>query len=141
MKEYLKHIAMHVGIMVLILTTFFCICFFLGGCKTQYLTVPEYHNVYQTDTLTLHDSIMIHVRETVKGDVVYRDSIVYRDRWRDRIVEKQVLDSVPYPVEVVKEVHTRSGYDKFVSWGFWSLLLLILLAIGWRVVKAVYLRR
>ena len=140
MKEYLKHIAAHISIELLILTAFFCICFF-GGCKTQYLTVPEYHNVHQTDTLTLHDSIIIHVRETIKGDVVYRDSIVYRDRWRDRIVEKQVRDSVSYPVEVVKEVHTRSGYDKFVSWGFWSLLVLILLSVGWRVVKAVYLRR
>ena len=62
MKEYLKHIAAHIGIMV-------CICFF-GGCKTQYLTVPEYHNVFQTDTVNIHDSIIIHVRETVKGDVV-----------------------------------------------------------------------
>jgi len=141
MKDYIKHIAAHIGIMVLILTTFFCICLFLGGCKTQYLTVPEYHNVYQTDTLTLHDSIIIHVRETVKGDVVYRDSIVYRDRWRDRVVEKQERDSIPYPVEVVKEVHTRSGYDRFVSWGFWILFILILAYTAFKIVKWYFIRK
>lgn len=117
------------------------LCGLLSGCKTQVVTVPEYHIVTQTDTISVHDSIIIKVRETVKGDVVYRDSIVYRDRWRDRIVKEQVRDSVPYPVEIEKIVYKRSGYDTFTSWYFWITVVLILLAVAWWCFKKFYLRR
>ena len=144
MKGYLKHIAAHVGIMVLILTIFFGICFFLGGCKSQ-------RPLVQVRELVVHDTLRntrIEWRDRIrnvytKGDTVFiHDSVAYvlHDSIEKK-VEVQVHDSIPYEVPVEKPVRVRSGYDRFVSWGFWSLLVLILLAVGWRVVKAVYLRR
>lgn len=119
------------------------VCWFLSGCKTQVITVPEYHTVIQTDTVNTTDSIFIKVRETVKGDVVYRDSIVYRDRWRERVVEKIVTDSVvkAVPVEVEKVVYKRSGYDTFTSWFFWITIVLLILAAAWWTFQKFYLRR
>lgn len=114
-------------------------CLMLFSCKTQY--VPEYHTVYQTDTLDVHDSIFIHVRECIKGDTVYRDSIVYRDRWRTNTVRVEVHDSVPYPVEVEKVVYKRSGYDRFTSWFFWIVIALAVLALAWWLFKTFYLRK
>lgn len=81
----------------------------LTGCTTtKYITVPEYH----TDTLMVtkqqRDSIWLHdsIRVTEKGDTVRIE------KWHTKYVEKQVhdtvyqskRDSIPYPVEVIKEV-------------------------------------
>ena len=87
----------------------FIVAFTLSGCKTKYVTVPEYHNVYvdKHDTLLLRDSIFEKdsVWMMIKGDTIttFRTKILYRDRWRDKIVYRDSLrvDSirVPYPVE------------------------------------------
>lgn len=144
MKEYLKHIAAHVGIVVLILTMFFCACLFLSGCKSQQSLV-QVRELVVHDTVQLVDSVWRDRVQYVmqRGDTVYKtDSVfLYKYKYLDKVKEVTVRDSIPYEVVVEKPVRQRSGYDKFVSWGFWSLLVLILLAVGWRVVKAVYLRR
>ena len=85
------------------------VCFLMGGCKTKYVTVPEYHNVYveKHDTLIARDSI--YEKDSIyivkNGDTVtaYRDRIYYRDRWRDKIVYRDSIktDSVRVPVPVV----------------------------------------
>lgn len=88
------------GLLVLMLLT--------GCTTTKYVTVPEYHTdtliiqKHQRDSVWLHDSISIKE----KGDTVRIE------KWHTKYVEKQVhdttyvakRDSVPYPVEVVKEV-------------------------------------
>ena len=83
------------------------------GCTTtKYVTVPEYH----TDTVlvnkTLHDSIWVHdsvmVTKYQKGDTIFSEST----KWHTKYVLKEMhdtlyqsrTDSIPYPVEVVKEV-------------------------------------
>ena len=117
------------------------VCWFLSGCKTQAVIVPEVHTEYVHDTLRMHDSIHIHTREYVKGDTVHHDSIVYVDRWRDKIVESIQRDSIPYPVEVEKLVPVRSGYDRFCSWAFWIIVALVLLYVAWWAFKTFYLHR
>lgn len=84
------------------------VCFLMGGCKTKYVTVPEYHNVYveKHDTLIARDSI--YEKDSIyivkNGDTVtaYRDRIYYRDRWRDKIVYRDSIKTdsvrVAYPV-------------------------------------------
>ena len=79
------------------------------SCRTQYVTVPEYHNIEVTkhDTLVVRDSIMekdsIYIHQ--KNDTILKETftIKYRDRWRDKIVYRDSIkvDSikVPYPVE------------------------------------------
>ena len=81
----------------------------LTGCKTKYVTVPEYHQVFveKHDTLVHRDSIFEKdsVWMVISGDTIttYRTKILYRDRWREKIVYRDSLrvDSirVPYPVE------------------------------------------
>lgn len=85
------------------------VCFLMGGCKTKYVTVPEYHEVIvnKHDTLIARDSI--YEKDSIyivkNGDTVtaYRDRIYYRDRWRDKIVYRDSIktDSVRVPVPVV----------------------------------------
>ena len=93
---------------VLWLAVALAVCFLMGGCKTKYVTVPEYHNVYveKHDTLITRDSI--YEKDSIyivrSGDTVtaYRDRIYYRDRWRDKIVYRDSIKTdsvrVPYPV-------------------------------------------
>lgn len=96
----------------------------LAGCRTKYVTVPEYRyrdSVQvrcERDSIFLHDSV--YVSEKVKGDTVYitryRERTLYRDRWRTdtlRIVRTDSI-SVPYPVE--KRV------DVTPSWAWYVLL-------------------
>ena len=81
----------------------------LTGCKTKYVTVPEYHQVFveKHDTLVHRDSIFEKdsVWVMVNGDTIttYKYKILYKDRWREKIVYRDSLrvDSirVPYPVE------------------------------------------
>jgi hypothetical protein len=81
----------------------------LSSWKTKYVSVPEYHKVYveKHDTLITRDSI--YQKDSVymwmQGDTIWKEkfSILYKDRWRDKIVYRDSIkvDSirVPYPVE------------------------------------------
>lgn len=81
----------------------------LVGCKTKYVPVPEYHQVYVEKHDTLHTRDSIYQRDSVymwmRGDTIWKEkfTIKYRDRWRDKIVYRDSIkvDSVrvPYPVE------------------------------------------
>ena len=81
----------------------------LSGCRTKYVSVPEYHQVYvdRHDTLTKHDSVFQKefVDRFVKGDTVYltktkvdyRYRNIYKTLYRDSIRSDSVR--VPYPIE------------------------------------------
>ena len=118
---------------------------FLVACaQTKTVTVTEYRDRVQHDTIERErvDSVRVvrYVRE--KGDTVHVIDTVekFRNVWRDRVQVEYVRDSVPYVQEVQVPVRTRNGYDRFTSWGFWGLFLLIILRIAWWFVKKYYLR-
>ena len=81
----------------------------LQSCRTKYVNVPEYHNVYinKHDTLTKHDSVYQKefVDRYVKGDTIYltKTKVDYRFRnlYKTRYRDSLKIDSirVPYPVE------------------------------------------
>lgn len=85
------------------------LCCLLCSCRTQYVTVPEYHTEYisKTDTFIKRDSIMKHdsVYVSIKGDTVTVEkwSVLYRDRWREKAFHDTIIKTdsirVPYPVE------------------------------------------
>lgn len=85
------------------------VCALIGSCKTKYVTVPEYHEVIVThhDTLTTRDSIFQKdsVFMWMQGDTVWKEkfSILYKDRWRERIVYRDSVkvDSVRVPYLVI----------------------------------------
>lgn len=123
---------------------------FLAACaQTKTVTVTEYRDRAVTDTVTLVDirvdSTYLSHYEKQRGDtILVRDTIlkykILHDIQTETLTE-YVHDSIPYPVEVVKEVHKRNGYDRFTSWGFWILALLLCARIAWWAFKTFYLRR
>ena len=122
----------------------------LAACaQTKTVTVTEYRDRVVTDTVTVTDirvdSIYLSHYEKQKGDtILVRDTVlkykVLHDIQTETLTE-YVHDSIPYPVEVVREVRKRNGYDRFTSWGFWILAVLILMRVAWWVFKTFYLRK
>lgn len=92
-----------------LLAAAFIMLMMLQSCRTKYVNVPEYHNVYinKHDTLTKHDSIYQKefVDRYVKGDSVfltktqvdYRFRNIYKTLYRDSIKVDSIR--VPYPIE------------------------------------------
>lgn len=62
------------------------------------------------------------------------DSLKAEIQIRDKYIEELKSSTTKVPVRV------RSGYDKFTSWFFWIVVVLILIRIAWWVVKKYYLR-
>ena len=103
-EDYLRQI-----IFAFMLAVAFIMLMILQSCRTKYVSVPEYHNVYinKHDTLTKHDSIYQKefVDRYVKGDSVfltktqvdYRFRNIYKTLYRDSIKVDSLR--VPYPVE------------------------------------------
>jgi hypothetical protein len=120
----------------------------LAACaSTKTVTVTEYRDRVLTDTVTVTelrvDSVYLSHVEKQRGDTIHvRDTIFKYRILHDTQAETKleyVHDSIPYPVEVVKEVRKRNGYDRFTSWGFWILAVLILIRVAWWVFKTFYL--
>ena len=118
----------------------------LQGCRTKYVSVPEYHNVYVTkhDTLTKHDSVYQKefVDRYVKGDTVfltktkvdYRYKNIYKTLYRDSIKTDSVR--VPYPVE--KKLSRWQGLKMEVGgWAIGVLSVVVLGAIGYIIMLLV----
>ena len=103
-EDYLRQI-----IFAFMLAVAFIMLMILQSCRTKYVSVPEYHNVYvnKHDTLTKHDSVYqeVFVDRYVKGDTIYltktkvdyRFRNLYKIRYRDSIKIDSIR--VPYPIE------------------------------------------
>jgi hypothetical protein len=121
------------------------VCFFLGSCKTKYVSVPEYHNVYveKHDTLVTRDSI--YQKDSVymwmQGDTIWKEkfSVLYKDRWRDKIVYRDSIkvDSVrvPYPVYV----KNLNFFERIEIYAGRVILLILIIVAGFYLFK--YIRR
>ena len=122
----------------------------LAACAApNTITVTEHRDLVQFDTVTEYrdrvDSTykahyLYHQGDTVhQVDTIYKYRIKYVDKMQTQYVT--VHDSIPYKVDVVKEVRKRNGYDIFTSWGFWILAFLILARVAWLIFKTFYLRK
>lgn len=107
------------------------ICALLGSCTTtKYVPVPEYH----TDTVRIsqntHDSIYVHDSTYIKenGDtmLIERWHTQWRDRWRTDTIYQSKRDSIPYPVEVTKEVPAELTWWQRTQMYAGDVLLLLL---------------
>jgi len=88
------------------------------GCRTKYVSVPEYHERYvvKSDTLRLSDSI--YVKDSVfvcrNGDTVTINKILYRDRYRN--VYKTKIDTVLVRDSIRVLIPTNSNTEKSSKW-------------------------
>jgi hypothetical protein len=105
------------------------------GCKSvETVVVKEQHTdtlmitKHQRDSVWLHDSI----RVTEKGDTVRIE------KWHTKYIEKAVhdtlyqskRDSIPYPVEVIKEVPAKLTWWQQTRLHLANILLYLLLLVG-----------
>ena len=115
------------------------LCALLSGCTTtKYVPVPEYHTdtLIQTkvlkDSVWLHDSVYVH--EYQKGDTIFSTTI----KWSTKYVEREVhdttdvskTDSIPYPVEVIKEVPAKLTWWQQTRLHLANIVLYLLLIVG-----------
>ena len=97
-----------IGMIIYIISACIIALIFCGCTTTKYIPVETVRDVYHNTTDTIRDSIShtVYVNQYVKGDTIYNDRVeyLYKDRWKvhDSIVIQR--DSIPYPVEVIKEV-------------------------------------
>lgn len=121
-----------IGMIIYIISACIIALIFCGCTTTKYIPVETVRDVYHNTTDTIRDSIShtVYVNQYVIGDTVYNDRVeyVYKDRWRvhDSIVIQR--DSIPYPVEVIKEVEKPvTPWQNYLIIGGLSLTVLYLL--------------
>lgn len=80
-----------------------------SSCTTTKYVPIEHHTIdtlkvtkYQRDSIYVHDSTFV----MVNGDTVMIEKwhTRWRDRWQHDTIYQSKTDSIPYPVEVTKEV-------------------------------------
>lgn len=131
----------------LLITYFFAVAFLfmtlcMNACSApRVVTVTEYRDRVLRDTLTRTDSVYISHVVRENGDTVHILDTIFKYKYLDKYAYVHVHDSIPYEVEVQVPVRTRNGYDRFTSWGFWILLLLLSLRVAWWVFRKFYLRQ
>lgn len=127
------------------------IAILFAGCTAtpKVVTVTEYKErvvhdtIVKIDSVQVADSIVDKQRERQAGDTIFVEREVerWRTRWQTRTetqtVEVHHTDSVPYPVEVVKEVPKQlNGWQRFIlgsGYGLWAVLILGL--VSWIVAR------
>lgn len=122
----------------IILTVLFLM---MTGCGVQTKVVTEYRDRVTHDTVARVDSVYVsrYIRE--KGDTVRIIDTIFQYKILERVRDSYVHDSIPYAVEVQVPVRKRNSYDRFVSWGFWILVVLIIIRVAWWAFKTFYLRK
>ena len=91
------------------------IVFLLTGCKAKTVLVPvekvkiEYRDRLRIDSVYNRDTVNIYEH----GDTVYLQTIKWRERFKFDTVIVVRTDSIPYPVEVVREINKLTKWQKF----------------------------
>lgn len=121
-----------IGMIIYIISACIIALIFCGCTTTKYIPIETVRDVYHNTTDTIRDSIShtVYVNQYVKGDTIFKERVesLYVDRWRvhDSIVIQR--DSIPYPVEVIKEVEIPvTPWHNYLIIGGLSLTVLYLL--------------
>lgn len=86
----------------------------ISGCKTKEVLIPtektvvEYRDQLRIDSVYNRDTLYLFT----KNDTVYLQSIKWRERFKVDTVSVVRVDSIPYPVEVVREVNVLTKWQR-----------------------------
>ena len=120
------------------------LCLHLVGCRT----IQQQTAVHNRDSVRIEvrlDSIYVYEHDSIyrdrwkNGDTVFVQVEKWKTRYRDKLREVHdtiavvKTDSIPYAVEVIKQVPVRNGYTRFTSWFFWIIVVLVLARIAFWV--------
>ena len=114
------------------------LCFALAlvtGCKTKYVSVPEYHKEYivRSDTIAKLDSVLIKDSVFVyhSGDTVIVNKIAYRDRFHNiykvRVDTIFKRDSISVPIPVVAEL--SKAQQRYIRLGKLFVIVVTMAAV------------
>lgn len=120
-----------------IILTLGLILFFATGCRSVQpviieKTKIEYRDRLRVDSIYNRDTVQIYGR----NDTIFKDVIKWRERFRVDTVSVVRIDSIPYPVDVIKEV------NRLTKWQRWRLTTLniigglIIVYVAFRIGKA-----
>ena len=104
------------------------------GCKTKTVLVPvdrvkiEYRDRLRIDSVYNRDTVNIYKR----GDTVYLQTIKWRERFKFDTVSVVRVDSIPYPVEVVREVNRLTKWQR---WRLNALNIIVLVIVAYIGIK------
>ena len=140
-KRFFKWVG--TGLALVIVLT---VLWMLAGCKTRYVSVPEYHKEYinrtdtflRSDTLFRLDSVVIRQQ----GDT----TVIEKIRWQNRFVNVYKIKTdtiiktdsvrVPYPVEKTLTKWQRAKMD-VGGWAMGLIAIVIIFVIVWLVRRRV----
>jgi len=103
MKKYILHVAI---LLIISLS--------ISGCKPKQILVPitetkiEFRERFRVDSVYNRDTLMLFSQ----NDTVYLQTIKWRERFRIDTVSVVKVDSIPYSVEVVKEVNRLTKWQQ-----------------------------
>ncbi len=107
------------------------------GCKTKEILVPvektvvEYKDRLHVDSIYNRDTLYLFT----KNDTVYMQSIKWRERFKIDTVRYEKIDSIPYFVEVAKEVNVLTKWQKIRLKALNIIILIILVYIIIKIKK------
>ena len=119
------------GVTAMVLATLFC-----HGCKSQ-TVIPQTKDSVRIEYR--HDSIYFYQHDSIfrdrwrAGDTVYVTVEKWLTRWKDKTVE--IHDTIRTQETQTIEVKYVPNYYKRVSTGFWILLVILIVIVGWKVTK------
>ena len=132
--DKITRVVIAIAVAMLILSIF-CRC-----TTTKYVPVTEYKDkvVVKTDSLLKTDSVYVHdsVSVYIRGDTVFKDKyyIQYKDRCivRNKLDTLIVRDSIPYKVEVNKQLsNTDRAFLNIGKIASVCIFIGILALLGW----------
>lgn len=114
----------------------------LNSCKTcECFPSIEYRDSivtrYYHDTIQTYekDSVFIHAR----GDTVWRER--WSIRWRDKIVERHDTIYQDRQTETVRVEKVVPTFYRTCTYGFWLILLILIVGAVGRILVRVYLKK
>lgn len=137
MSDYL-----HKKVRIVVGATILLLLWLLSGCKTcECLPSVEYRDSivtrYQHDTIQTYEKDSVFI--LIKGDTVWREH--WSIRYRDRVVVRHDTIYKDRQSEVVRTERVVPGYYRSVSWAFWVLVALLVVAAAVRILIRVYLKK
>ena len=137
MNDYL-----HKKVRIVVGATILLLLWLLSGCKTcECLPSVEYRDSivtrYQHDTIQTYEKDSVFI--LIKGDTLWRDH--WSIRYRDRVVVRHDTIYKDRQSEVVRTERVVPGYYRSVSWAFWVLVALLVVAAAVRILIRVYLKK
>ena len=106
----------------------------ISGCKTKEVLIPiektvvEYRDQLRIDSVYNRDTLYLFT----KNDTVYLQSIKWRERFKVDTVSVVRVDSIPYPVEVVREVNVLTKWQRL---RLNALNIIVLVIVAYVVIK------